>query len=72
VELIADHGPMNAKLRTDLAQGPAPGIQVGCTVNVHRVTVPSLSPRRPVLDNDRPQTLAGPSIRPSTTDPYVR
>ena len=26
---------MNAQLGTDLAQGPALGVQVGCTLNVH-------------------------------------
>jgi hypothetical protein len=30
---------MNAQLGTDLAQGPPLGVQVGCTLNVHRVTV---------------------------------
>ena len=34
---------MNAQLGTDLAQGPALGVQVGCTLNVHRATVTSLS-----------------------------
>ena len=42
-KLIADRGPMNAQLGTDLAQGPALGVQVGCTLNVHRATVTSLS-----------------------------
>ena len=32
---------MNAQLRTDLAQGPTLGVQVGCTLNVHRATVTS-------------------------------
>jgi hypothetical protein len=30
---------MNAQLGTDLAQGPALGIQVGCTLNFHGATV---------------------------------
>ena len=34
---------MNAQLGTDLAEGPAAGMQVGCTVNVQRVTVTSRS-----------------------------
>ena len=34
---------MNAQLGTDLAQCPTLGIQVGCTLNVHGVTVTSLS-----------------------------
>ena len=43
LELLADRAPMNAQLGTDLAQGPALGVQVGCTLNVHRATVTSLS-----------------------------
>jgi hypothetical protein len=39
LELLADYAPMNAQLVTDLAQGPALGVQVGGTVNVHRATV---------------------------------
>ena len=39
LELLADRAPMNAQLGTDLAQGPALGVQVGCTLNVHRATV---------------------------------
>jgi hypothetical protein len=42
LELLADRAPMNAQLSSDLAQGPAPGVQVGCTLNVHRDTVASL------------------------------
>ena len=30
---------VNAQLGTDLAQGPALGVQVGCTLNVHGATV---------------------------------
>jgi hypothetical protein len=30
---------MNAQLGTDLAQGPALGVQGGCTLNIHRATV---------------------------------
>jgi hypothetical protein len=41
LELLADRAPMNAQLGTDLAQSPAPGVQVGCTLNVHRATVTS-------------------------------
>ena len=43
LELLADRAPMNAQLGTDLAQGPALGVQVGCTLNVHGATVTSLS-----------------------------
>jgi len=43
LELLADRAPMNAQLGTDLAQRPALGVQVGCTVNVHRDTVASRS-----------------------------
>jgi hypothetical protein len=43
LELLADGGPMHAQLGTDLAQGPTLGVQVDCTLNVHRVTVASLS-----------------------------
>jgi hypothetical protein len=39
LELLADRAPMNAQLVTDLAQRPAPGVQVGCTLNVHSATV---------------------------------
>ena len=34
---------MNAQLRADLAQRPAPGVQGGYTVNVHRATLTSRS-----------------------------
>jgi hypothetical protein len=33
-KLIADRSGRDAQLRTDLAQGPTLGIQVGCTVNI--------------------------------------
>jgi hypothetical protein len=39
LELLADRAPMNAQLVTDLAQRPTPGVQVGCTLNVHSATV---------------------------------
>ena len=42
-ELLADRAPMNAQLGTDLAQRPTLGVQLGCTVNVHRDTVASRS-----------------------------
>jgi hypothetical protein len=35
LELLADRAPMNAQLSTNLAQRPALGIQVGCTLNIH-------------------------------------
>jgi hypothetical protein len=41
-KLLADRGPGNAQLGTDLPQGPALAVQVGRTLNVHRDTVTSL------------------------------
>jgi hypothetical protein len=43
LELFAHCAPMNAQLGTDLAQSPTLGIQVGCTLNVHRDTVTSIN-----------------------------
>jgi hypothetical protein len=43
VELFADRAPVNAQLGTDPAQGPALGVQISCTLYVHRVTVTILS-----------------------------
>ena len=37
-KMIVDHVRSNAQLRADLAQGPALGIQLCCTLNVHRTT----------------------------------
>ena len=45
LELLAHRGRSEAQLRTDLAQGPALGVQVGCTLNVHGVTVTAQSPK---------------------------
>jgi len=43
LELFADRAPMNAQVCTDLAKGPALGVQVGCALNVHhRATVTGL------------------------------
>ena len=42
-KLLADCGRGNAQLVTDLAQRPTLDIQIGCTLNVHRATVMSLS-----------------------------
>ena len=42
-KLMAHRGRRDAQLGTDLAQGPALGVQVGCTLNVHRATVTSRS-----------------------------
>jgi hypothetical protein len=42
-KLIAHCRPWNAKLGTDLAEGCTLGVQVGCTLNLHRATVTSLS-----------------------------
>jgi hypothetical protein len=44
MELLADGAPVNAQLGTDLAQRPTPGVQVGCTLNVHGDTVAAASP----------------------------
>ena len=38
-KLLAHRVRRDPQLRTDLAQSPAPGVQVGCTLNVHRDTV---------------------------------
>jgi hypothetical protein len=35
LELLGDRAPMKAQLSSDLAQGPALGVQVGCTLNIH-------------------------------------
>jgi hypothetical protein len=40
-KLIAHGCPGNAQLGTDLAQSTNLGVQVGCTLNVHRATVTS-------------------------------
>jgi hypothetical protein len=42
-KLLADRRRGNAQLGADLAQGPALGVQVGCTLNVHCATVTSRS-----------------------------
>jgi hypothetical protein len=42
-KLMAYSRPGNAQLGTDLAQGPTLCVQVGCTLNIHRATVASLS-----------------------------
>ena len=41
---------MNVELGTDLAEGPALGVRVGCTLNVHRATVASLSGNQSLSD----------------------
>ena len=41
-ELLADRAQMNAQLST-AAEGPALGVQVGSTLNVHRATVTAQS-----------------------------
>ena len=38
-QMLADRGLRAAQFGTDLAQGPAPRIQVGCIWNVHCATV---------------------------------
>jgi hypothetical protein len=50
--LLADRAPMSAQLGTDLTQGPALGVQVGCAFNVHGATATAAGPcvrRRPPL-----------------------
>jgi hypothetical protein len=39
LQLLPNRAPMNPQLGTDLAQGPTLGVQVGCTLNVHSITV---------------------------------
>jgi hypothetical protein len=39
---ISSRGRRKAQLDTDLAQGPALGVQVGCTLNVHYATATTL------------------------------
>ena len=46
LELLADRVRMNARLGTDLAQGPALGERSAARINVHRDTVASLSRKR--------------------------
>jgi hypothetical protein len=43
LELLADRGPMDAQLGSDLAKGPILAVQVGRTLDIHCVTVTSLS-----------------------------
>lgn len=40
-KLLAHCAPMNAQLGTDLAEAPALGVQVGCSLDVHGDTVTS-------------------------------
>jgi hypothetical protein len=41
-KLMAHSSPWNAQLSTDLAQTLTLGVQVGCTLDIHRATVTSL------------------------------
>ena len=41
-KMIVDHVPSNAQLRADLAQGPALGIQLCRTLNIHSATLNEL------------------------------
>jgi len=50
MELLADGAPMNAQLGTDLAQPLTLGVHVGCTLNVHRATVTSLTENQSLSD----------------------
>ena len=43
LKLLADRAQINAQLGTDLTECPNLGVQVSCTLNVHRDTVTSLS-----------------------------
>ena len=56
---MADRAPLSAQLGTDLAEGPALGVQVGCTLNVHGDTVTTLS-----LIRLTPSALVQVQIRP--------
>jgi hypothetical protein len=47
-KLIAHRGRRAAQLRSNLAQSPTLGVQVGCTLNVHRDTVTTAACRRSV------------------------
>jgi hypothetical protein len=38
-KLLTARGLREAQLGTDLAQRPTPGVEVGCTLNVHSATV---------------------------------
>jgi hypothetical protein len=57
---------MNSQLGTDLAQGPALGVQIGSTLNVHRDTVTAGTSRRSAeLKRKRP----APAERTSSQQP---
>jgi hypothetical protein len=60
LELLGDCAPVNVQLGTDLAQAPALGVQVGCTLNVHGATVASKSWRAPTTRELRPTSAASP------------
>jgi hypothetical protein len=40
-KVLAHRGSRDAQLPTNLAQRPSLGVQVGCTLNIHRATVTS-------------------------------
>lgn len=68
LELLADCAQMNAQLGTDLTQGPAVGVQVGCALNVHRATVTAARPRETKTTgsmNDYLLERGTPTIRPT-------
>jgi hypothetical protein len=69
LELLADRAPVNAQLGTDLAQSPTLGIQVGCTLNVHRATVTTVVCRGP--PRARFWTVDGRPDTPSPREPAV-
>ena len=48
-KLLAHRGRRDAQFGTDLAQGPTLGVQIGCTLNVHRATVTWRRVRRILL-----------------------
>jgi hypothetical protein len=52
--MMADRAPVNTQLGTDLAQGPALGVQVRSTLNIHGDTVMAQSPK---------DVVRGPSYR---------
>ena len=68
LELLADRAPVNAQLGTDLAQGPALAVQVGCTLNVlrHRNDAACRGPPRA-----RFWTVDGRPDTPSPREPAV-
>jgi hypothetical protein len=60
---------MNAKLGTDLMQGPAVGVQVGWALNIHRATVTAAGPcemKTTASMNDYLLERGTPTIKPTS------